>query len=66
MKKIELGLGELISKLNMVNGFLKGITARISNEEYLENDFEENMADIRMELQICIDNLTDKWLQENK
>lgn len=63
MDKIELSLDEIISKLDMLNGWLKGIGSRTSLID--DESFSEMVADIRTELQLCINNLKRIWMRED-
>lgn len=52
----------IISKLNILKGYLKALQA--ADQDYFYTPaFTESMADARAELDICIKELTDAWLK---
>ena len=56
-KKME----EIISKLNILKGYLRVLQA--SAEFFYTPEFEEGMAEARAELDICIKELTEDWIK---
>ena len=57
---IEEMISKMISKLNILKGYLKELQA--ANPDYFYTlEFAESMAEARAELDICIKELTDAW-----
>lgn len=55
-------LKEMISKLNILKGYLKAVQAADPDYFYTPA-FTESMAEARAELDICIKELTDAWIR---
>lgn len=53
---------EIISKLNILKGYLKAVHAA-DPDYFYTHEFTESMAEARAELDICIKELTDKWIK---
>jgi hypothetical protein len=56
-------LEKIISKLNILKGYLKTVNAADPDYFYTP-EFTESMAEARSELDICIKELTDAWIKE--
>lgn len=62
MDQLEKKYCEIISKLNILKGYLKALQA--SDPDYFYTPaFTESMAEARAELDICIKELTDAWIK---
>ena len=61
-ERMEDKLEELISKLNILKGYLKALQAADPDYFYTP-EFTESMAEARAELDICIKELTEKWIK---
>ena len=61
-ERMEDKLEELISKLNILKGYLKALQAADPDYFYTP-EFTESMAEARAELYICIKEFTEKWIK---
>ena len=52
----------MISKLNILKGYLKALHSADPDYFYTP-EFTESMAEARAELDICIKELTEKWIK---
>ena len=57
---MEEKLEEMISKLNILKGYLKALQSA-GPDYFYTPAFTESMAEARAELDICIKELTDAW-----